>query len=359
MRPRHCWCLLVALALPTASCTRKPAHPIADFPAQLDLGTRELGETAIAHFTVTNRGGAELVLDGFTSNCSCGGVEQLRGGEYVLPEAIRLEPGEQVELRMRLSVRGVPVGTRATNGVTLRTNDPSRPSARIEGVVSRVTGGVSTFPQSVVVGRVAVGSAVRHVIEVRDDAVTPRTLERVTSSRPERVTVRRIDGESGPPGDAPPGGTRIGLLEVTTDTRTPGDLDSVLMLHLAGADRKPDVVHVIGRVVPPIEISPPTIILPRASPDGPVYTANCLLRSADGKPLSVVVDGCPAGLTVAVPEPDEKSSAVVTLTVSAQPAAFGDGGAGREHAIQLRCRAGDRESVEELRVLLTHAESTR
>lgn len=347
-------CLLVFALIGLASCSRhhSPANPIAVFPAELDLGTRELGEIAVAPFTVANRGGTELILDGLTSNCSCSGIEQQLDGEFVHPEVIRIKPGEQANLRMRVSVRGVPVGARSATRTTFRTNDPARPTGHIEVVISRVTGGVHTSPPSLVVGHVTVGSVVKRILEVRDDAVAPRSLDRVTSSQPERVTVRRIEADAKTPADPAAVGTRIAILEVTVDTRTPGDLGGTLTLHLADSERKPDVVRVIGRVVPPIEISPPTVVLPRSSPEGLVYAANCLLRSADGKPLSVVVEDCPSHLAVTAPGPHAQPSAAVTLTVSVNEAALRQGAVGGDYTVKLRCRVGDQESVEELRVLL-------
>jgi hypothetical protein len=344
--------------LSTTSCSHVsnpeingPTHPVAVFPVEIELGQRERGEVAIASFTLANRGGAELVLEDFQSNCSCSGIERLQGNEFVRLDVLRVKPGEEVELRMRVSVRGAPVGARARNGVRFRTNDPDKPTGQIDAVINQVTGGVFTVPESVVIGSVKVGTKVRHVFEVRDDAIEPRILERVASSQ-DRVKVRILDkSEHGDPAGSVHGGVCIAYVEVLVDTSSPGNIDSGLTLLLAGSPRTPDQLRVLGRVVGPVDLSPSVLVLPRSSPDGPIYSANCLLRSTDGKPLTVSVDACPQHLSVQLPPSDREATPVTILAVKLDPKLSALASEDRNQPIRLRCRSAEVESVIELRVL--------
>lgn len=347
--------LLALLSVSVASCSRGsppaagvPGVPVADFPESIALGIRERGEVATARFVVANRGGAELVMDEFRSNCSCSGIERKQGDEYVRVDVLRISPGEHVELQMRVSVRGVPVGAQARNGVTFRTNDPAKPEGRIESVIERVTGGISTVPETVVVGTVPVGSSVTHVFEVRDDAVIPRTLAQVSTSYP-GVMARILDQKGSlPPAGGEHIGTCIARVEVTVDTTQTGSIDCVLTLHLNGAQQPPDQIRVLGTVVGPVVALPSMLLLPRSSPEGPVYTTKCVLRATGGKPLSVTVDSCPAHLKVTVPSADHPSPTVV-VSISLDPSVVRKN---RDKPVRLRCRAGDVETTVELRVII-------
>jgi hypothetical protein len=140
---------------------------VIDYPPTIELGKHELGDQVVKHFTIANRGGGELVIDQIRTNCSCFGLEREQDGRYLRMESVRLPAGEQADLVVRVSVRGVPIGYALHNEVEFRTNDPTHPVGRIDVVASRVSGGVSTVPPSVVFGTVAV--RLGHRKDCRDD----------------------------------------------------------------------------------------------------------------------------------------------------------------------------------------------
>jgi hypothetical protein len=270
--------------------------PRIDYPRRLDLGPQEIGEHAAARFTIANRGAGELVLDQIQTNCSCSGMEREEQGRFVRLESLRLKAGEQADLVMRVSVRGVPIGAEMINVVEFRTNDPAEPAGRMEVVARCVSGSVSVTPPSVVFGTVATGAKVRQVVDVRDKSITPRHIERVVSTVPDRVRVRLLpSGDESHRTEPHPDGELIGQIEVVVETESPGEVNATFHIHLAGETRRPDAVPVFGRVAPPIEMSPSLLVLPRASSNGPVYSATCLCRSNSGEPLSLTVDSLPPG----------------------------------------------------------------
>ncbi len=271
--------------------------PAVDYPAKLDLGNREEGQIAVARFTIANRGRQELAIDGIRTNCSCTGMEREQDGKFFRVNSLRIQAGEQVELALRVSVGGVPIGAHMRNILEFQTNDPAHPQGRIEALVRRVSGGIFTVPESVVAGTPVVGSKVRHVVEVRDSALRPRVVDEVKSTAPDRVTVRLLpDNERPKEGSRHPEGTVIGYLEVKVATDRPGPVQDAITITLKDETRPPHKVPVVGRVAAPIEMRPALLLLPRASSSGPVYTATCICRSHNGKSLSVEVDAVPPGL---------------------------------------------------------------
>src|SRR5207249_4477033 len=83
--------------------------PVADHPAKLDLGDHEMGDQVVTPFTIANRGGSDLLIDEIRTNCSCSGMEREQDGGFFRLESLRLKPGEEAHLVMRVSVGGVPL----------------------------------------------------------------------------------------------------------------------------------------------------------------------------------------------------------------------------------------------------------
>jgi len=324
--------------------------PVAEYPATLDLGVHELGEEVVGHFSISNSGDADLVISNVHSNCSCTGMEQERDGRYYRVESLRVKSKESLPLVMRVSVRGVPVGTAMINVVSFETNDPTQPECRIEASVSRVTGGVSATPGSLVIGSVPIGREVRHVIEVRDTAEVPRRLARVNSSDPGRVQARLLPAD-GPAATAPrnEAGALIARVEVTVATETPGEFRAKVEMELAGEDRKPDAVDVMGRVAPPVELMPTLLALPRTSDGTLVYSGQCLCRSSGGEELRLTVDPPPAGLAVELVPQQQADRQVVRVTLAQNPPADVSK---KKQLIRIRAAVAGRETLLSLPVLI-------
>lgn len=321
---------------------------ILDCPKVLQLGERELGEVAISEFTIANRGRGTLEITDVQSSCSCTGMEQEVNGDYIRVKSLRLRAGEQAELVMRVLVQGTP-GIPARNGVRFLTNDPDNPEAAIEVEISRVKAGVSTVPASVVFGTCALGADARQVIDVFDSSATPRAIARVMSRNPARVAVRLLS----PSPDLPKSHNNtlenlIGRVEISAHTQLSGPLTDEIEIYLRGEDRPPTVVEVSGRVAEEVEIVPSTLVLPRIGDTGKVYVAECVCRSTNGKPFTLIADPLPAGLTAQLPMMQQAS---LTQTVRngwnpAQDRAPAD----PHRKVRLRASINGRETVIEIRV---------
>jgi hypothetical protein len=356
------WLLVMVTAGATAFCGAAgwfpAAHPVAasldpsvEYPSTIDLGDRELGELAVAPFIVANRGGGELVIDHIFSNCSCTGMERQVGQGFERFELLRLAAGAEAHLVMRVSVRGVPPGTSMINSVGFRTNDPMQPDGSIVATVRRVSAGVYTTPKSVSFQTVLARAQVRQVLDVRDTAIPPRSVARLSSTDPDRVTARLLPIEAGTEQPDYDHGKVIGRVEVVVATQTPGLVKAAVQIHLAGEARDPDEIPVMGRVAAPMELSPSTLFLPRQSADGPIYSATCICRSTSGQTVNLDVVAIPPGIVVELVGKGDSPSRLfrVTWRPDRNDASTGS----QRRLIRLKASDGDHQSFLELPVTLT------
>jgi hypothetical protein len=194
--------------------------------------------------------------------------------------------------------------------VKFRTNDPERAEGRIQSVVRRVSGGVTIAPSSLKLGNIQQGEEVRHVVDIRDTALTPRTIERLTNSIPDRVTARLLPATDLPVDDVP-----------IQD----------------------------GRLILPIEVKPPLLVLPRNSPEGPVFSANCVVLSTQGKPLTLTVGSVPTGLSVRLLPGSEGGTRVIQVTLDSQLDGISNN---QRFRVPLRAKAGENEKDLEIEILV-------
>ena len=310
--------------------------PVYDAPAAVDTGDAEVGELAIARLTIANRGGGELVLEDIRTNCSCTGLERIDGDNFVAVSELRLGPGETVAVAVRVSVR------QATNApiryaVRFRTSDPTQPEASIVITVPRSLLGLSVTPTDITFGSVPVGSDVREVIAVYDPRAPTRRIERIAATS-NRVVARVLPDDANLATD-----TRrpLGRVEVVVRTDRPGSVDESIEVILTGAGRQPDPVRVSGRVSSPVEVSPPSVVLPVASGSGPIDHCTCVVRSTRGEALDIKVLAHPTFIAVDV-VPSDGLAVVRQVRVRLVPAVGPDTG---ETAVRLTVRHGETDSV--------------
>lgn len=325
------------------------SEPVIECPQTIELGVREVGEIAVARFVMANHGGSDLVIDQLATNCACSGLEREENGQLVRIEELRLKPREQVNLAMRLSIRGQP-GRPMRNGVSFHTNDPTRPAVTIEVVVSKVRAGVHAAPASVVFGTVPVGAKVRNVFKVRDGAVDPRAIEQITSTNPGRFTARLLPVVPGEVATAEgESSSVIGRVEVILETKEPGPVSGEIRIDLRGEARRPVVVAVSGRVANLVEARPPSLMLPRNSGTGPVFFGTCLCRSTEGKPLTLTVISTPPGVTASV-SAIAGDPAAQMVRIDWEPASADPRPAPPGDSVRLSARIGGQEEPLEIPV---------
>jgi hypothetical protein len=271
--------------------------PRIEYPASLDLGPGETGVVVACPVHVKNSGDSDLHVDEIRTNCSCTGLEKLVDGKHVRVESLTIKPGETSELWIRVTVRGVPVGTKMNNVIQFRTNDPTHIQGQMVAFVPHVSGGVQVRPKEFFLGTVPQGSEARHTAEIWDDAAETRKIVDVVSSQPQRIAVRRLSLEAADSAPAKQAaGQRVGRFEFNVNTTKTGEFYETIEIQVEG--RAPDTMIVSGRVAAPVELAPALLVLPRQSESGLVYSALCVC-SAD-KSVNLTVESCPLGLNAKI-----------------------------------------------------------
>jgi hypothetical protein len=321
------------------------SYPRIDFPRTLELGEREGGRVAVAHFKIGNRGRGELVIDQIRTNCSCSGLEREEGGRFVRVQELRIAPGEDAELSMRWSVSGTP-NESARTVILFHTNDPSSPEAHIEAVVSRITGGIRATPAQLVFSTVPLGAESRQVLELRDWATPARTMKRVSCNSPQVEThlLSADDKTTEPKGADVSSGILLGRVEVVLKGTTIGSIADQLRIDLAEEGSPTVVIPLVGRVAPPVEVLPSSLFLPRKSEEGWAYSGSCLCQSSEGKPLSMTLASSAPGIGVRI-LPVEGSVDKKMVHIDLDPALKFESGKLTDQSLRFQARVGDHETT--------------
>ena len=114
----------------------------------------------------------------------------------------------------------------------------------------------------------------------------------------------------------------------------------------AEGESKPLAVYASGRGAADVEVVPASLVLPRASGSGPLYSGVCVCRSVSGKSPTVSAVSVPAGITVGLP----KAPGPPHVRVTWDPVG-GKGLAGRD-AVPVRLKAELGGRVTELEILV-------
>jgi hypothetical protein len=346
--------LVAALStyLATHSLTKRVTrtHPQIDYPRALDFGNHEEGAKVEMPFVIKNNGTEELYIHSIHSSCSCTGIERAVGGDYERISELRLKGGEEAELVMRLTVRGVQPGQSIAYVVDFQTNDPTQPECRMIATVKCTTGRVACHPRAVAFGSVPQNAKLTRFVDVWDVASPTCRIDRVSASNPDRIAVRVLrEDEYDEEPEHEHVGMHVGRIEIVVNTATPSVVNSEVTIHLAGHDRERATVAVIGRITSPIEMFPSSIVLPRESTAGPVYSGECLIRSTSGEPVTVSAESVPTGLSVTIAESNTPAERSVRVGWDAKaPASPPD----RKLMVRFRARSGSHESLLELPITL-------
>jgi hypothetical protein len=315
------------------------------------LGEQQIGDQVVARYTIANRGQGELVIDQIRSNCSCTGMEQEVGGQILRLKSLKLAGGEAADVMMRIAVRGVPNGAPMRNIVQFETNDPNRPLAQVEVTIPKVTGGIEIEPSRIAFGTVPVNREIRYVLSLRSFASPAHIVKQVTTTDRQRVNVRFLPPEDQVSEDGPQKeGTIVGRIEVIVNTARPGRVDGAIQVHLSVERRNPEAVPITGRVAALVESIPPSLVLPRVSQTGPVWSGNCLCRNYENKPVILSLESASPGLNAEVMRA-EADRPLPLVRISCDPEEAKEPAKPSPRVVRLRARVGDDETTLEIPVI--------
>ncbi len=291
-------------------------HALLNAPASLDLGHQEAGARVATSFKIRNDGRKSLALDHFETSCGCLSVGVKEKDSIAPVTDLTVEPGEERELVAKIAIRGAP-GTKLRETLTFQTNDPEHSSHRLE-LLASVHGSLIVVPDLVSLGRIMIGERVHRQIELRDGGRRQGlAVSEVRSSSPEVIRVGKItklrdaNPESGQVATPKRDSYRVELL--IQAPREPGRLDGFVEVYLEGEDTPSSKVVVSGEAVAELEFSPPSLVIPRASDKGLIYTATATLRSNRDEEFVLISEDLPDAFTTQI-EPKGKGISVVKVT---------------------------------------------
>ena len=317
--------------------------PKISYPAEILYETREIGDVITRKFFIQNQGFSELVINDIRSNCSCTGLETREGSEFFRASEIRIKGGQKSEVQLRVSVRGAPPESRLINKIYFKTNDPVHSEGQINIIVNRVTAGVYSVPETLVINSVVSDKKIIKTIEIMDDAIKPRSIEGISISDNKKLTVSLFKN-SGEIITAPnKGASTIGQIVVTNDASSPGPINATIKISISGRENKENYVRVIGNIDSYFEISPKALILPRQSPTGPVYRTRCICRNNENSPIEAAVKKLPKGITAHFP--NSHKGKIIPIEFIMDPKSYKTG-TGLTHTIELEIKSeSKRESI--------------
>ena len=324
-----------------------------EYPESIDLGDRELGDLVMHKFTITNRSKDPILIDQIHTNCSCTGLERDENGSVRGIESLILEAGEAVPLILRISVRGAPVGAQMISRLHFHTNLPGCPDCQIESRARIVRGGIQSFPESISFGPIPVQTAARKTCDIVDFAMPPREIKSLVTTHPDLFGVRLLPPNekiSAIHDELPEKGTVIGKIEVITTAKHPGEINGEIFVYLKGDDNPCRTINVVGVAKSDFEIIPKSLVLPRASSSGPVYSGTCLVRTIGPAPIGLETKLVPLGLSAEIRDGADPRMREIQITVDPKKVRVGLG-EDRRKVIQFQLTNGATKSIIDLPVI--------
>jgi hypothetical protein len=281
--------------------------PVVEAPQVIDLGTHDSNKLVLTDVTVRNVGGRDLELSNFRGSCPSCLLFGLRTESGVTDlDHLSLSPGATATISARVTILGGP-GRPFQVSLRCDTNDPRTPELVIP-FEAKVRGRIIALPTSLDLGLLEVGQTIRRRVELRDTGRgEPFHFERAVSPDPAHVTVdHSADARS--PGDSTTGGAAFGdlvsALDVTVLAPAAGsELNGDIAIYEAGRTAPTVYIPVRATVPPKLEVSPPSIVLPRRVGEADDYSAECSLSSSKGGPVRVSPDNVPPEVVITPSDP--------------------------------------------------------
>jgi hypothetical protein len=318
--------------------------PAAVYPADIDLGDRELGEVAVAKFTIANEGGNVLEVSRIRTSCACAGIEQETTAGAARVEKVSIPARSSVKLQARISVRGQP-GRPERTVVSFDTNDPERPTGSLTIEPSRVLG-IACIPNTVLFNDAVAEQPASRIVEVRSIGYDLPRIESVATNEPGVVRARLLPVGTSPE-QGPDGDRLLGCVEVTLQPRPPGHVGGeVVLTVVSGSLSRRVPLPVSANISAAVTVSPSRLSLPIESGAGRLFVANCVVRSGRGTPISVRPGAVPVDYLVEVEEPEVAAATKVVRVKWTPPPGQGAGAtrsSPRRRELTLVVRDGEAE----------------
>lgn len=310
--------------------------PRIEFPPEVSIAQGELGQLAYFHFRLNNSGGKMLQISNIRSNCSCLGFEILENHDWFRPSDIQIPSKTGKDIRVKVSVRGVPPGRSSLNKVYFQTNDPANKDCAIDFVIRQVRGGIIPIPETVVLKTNALGLTANEIVEIWDDGDTERKIEDVTAAIGSRLKIDMLPKASWPKTTVNSQlGNRICCFKVEYCPNSIESKTELIQIRIKDDPTHLETIKAYCSVEPILTSTPSVVRLPRKSENGTVFSCQMII-SAEGK--TVESQGkfqLPNGISI---RPGEKIPGMIHLFIEMAPSLFAPGGLTRTDFAELDLR---------------------
>lgn len=263
------------------------AGPRISYPITIDLGNREIGDEAEAHFNIENHGTEYLLIRDIQTSCSCTGLEHLENDEFVGTKSVTILPKSSRAFRARLSMRTFLINRTASTTIQFRTNDTQQPNCTINLVAQQVWGGTLHTPDVINIGEIVLGEPILRRVHFWDQAIPNRDIVNLISDS-EFIDAVRLPPEQNefllPPA---PYAKLVGNADIIIRRAKVGIIDATIEIVSSDPKCKSDRIRVFANVVGPIEAFPQQISLPRMTSTGKSFETKIVLRRRDRRPFLI------------------------------------------------------------------------
>ena len=246
-----------------------------------------------------NTGSKDVVLNRFSTSCSCAGVEHRVDGQLRRVDSLLVSPaGEEKELVVRIGVGG-KLGTGQAVAVSFATDAPHQPRGSMLVTIPRVEGGIYVEPAAITAGTLEIGANFNKIIEIYDNGMSNVKIEKVVASRPERFTVRQLpltDEERRKTHEI--AGRLVCRIEVTARPDSEGLLLGEVQVFANSSPAPSAIVPVYGRVTARLLAAPSFLVLPFQCGREVRYKDSVVIEDRLGKAIKGEVTRVPSGLKV-------------------------------------------------------------
>jgi hypothetical protein len=212
---------------------------------------------------------------------------------------LTVPPQQFVTLSVRIIVHGTPEAPFSA-AVTCATNDPQRPEVTTV-FEAAVKGWVFATPREINIGLMKPGQTIRRTCEIRDSGRgEPCRFGRVESPAPGQVrfTLSPTRNISTANPSSERGSELLATLDIDiTAPQTAWELDDRLTVYEEGKDKPLLLIPIRARVLPKVQVTPASIILPRMVHEKADFTAECSLVSTAGLEVRVTRIDLPPEIT--------------------------------------------------------------
>lgn len=310
--------------------------PKISFPPEVSIAQSELGQLAYFYFKLENLGGNLLQISNIRSNCSCLGFEVFENNDWFRLSDIQIPINSAKDIRVKVSVRGVPPGRSSLNKVFFQTNDPANRECVIDFVIRQVRGGIIPIPENVILKTNALGLAATELVEIWDDSDTEREIEDVSVAIESQLKIEILPKVNWPKTTVNSRlGNRICCFKIEYCPNSFESKTELIKVRIKNDNTHLESIRAFCSVEPILTSTPTIIRLPRKSEKGLVFSSQIIISAESKKVEFLGFSYLPKGISF---KPWDKKQDIINQNLDMDPTVFSPDGVSRTDFVELELR---------------------